>query len=65
MGITLEAVAAEARQARPVAHFVADDDALAVPARDQRPHQLQPRGVVRHVDVGKRVIGVLLPGVLA
>src|SRR5260221_13255217 len=54
------AVTAELGEPRAVADVVRDDDALEMAVLDQRAQPFQPDAVIRHVDVGEAVIGMLL-----
>src|SRR5216684_7734763 len=54
------AVAAELGQPRAVADVVRDDDALEMAVLDQRAQPFEAHTVIRHVDVGEAVIGMLL-----
>src|SRR5260221_1430339 len=54
------AVTAELGEPRAVADVVRDDDALEMAVLDQRAQPFQPDAVIRNVDVGEAVIGMLL-----
>ena len=57
----LIAVAAIARQPRAIANIVTNDDLFEMAILDQLAQQTQPNGIIRHVDIGVWVVGLLHP----